>query len=236
MAWKDSKGAYRSRWRTESEPEYHFPSWAWQTLAAVFIFCILLGASRSNTGMALEAVAVARDAVNTDTTYQDVKTWIAKLPDTVAAISRFDLRGFWAERVTGRQSALLWPCDGEVTSYFGWRANDEATGMSLHQGIDIDSPEGGKVVAVLDGIITGIRQSPSYGLVVEIEHSQGFSSVYGHLSSASVVKDQKVKKGEAIGTVGESGNATGPHLHFEIRKDGIEIDPMTLLPPKAKMQ
>ncbi len=236
MAWKDSNGAYRSRWRPESEPEKQFPSWAWQALVAVFIFCILLGASRANTGLALEAAAVARDAVSTDITYQDVKTWIAKLPDTVVALARFDLKGFWAERVTGGQSAFVWPCDGEVTSYFGWRPNVEASGMSLHQGIDIDLPEGGKIVAVLDGIVTSIRQSPSCGLVVEIEHSQGFSSVYGHLGSASVVKDQKVKKGEAIGTAGENGNAAGSYLYFEIRKDGIEIDPMTLLPPKPKMQ
>ena len=72
--------------------------------------------------------------------------------------------------------------------------------------------------------------------VVEIEHSKGFSSVYGHLGSVTVVKDQKVKRGEAIGTVGETGNATGSHLHFEIRKDGIEIDPMPLLPSRSKTQ
>lgn len=236
MAWKSGKEAYRSRWQREAESFKPLPSWAWQILVSAFVFCVLFGVSRSNTETSVEVVALSRDAVSKDITYQDVKEWIARLPETVTSLSRLDLRGFWAERVSGKQNVLVWPCDGEVTSYFGWRPNIEAPGMSLHQGIDIDSPEGDKVASVMDGIITGIRESSSYGLVVEIEHSKGFSSVYGHLGSVTVVKDQKVKRGEAIGTVGETGNATGSHLHFEIRKDGIEIDPMPLLPSRSKTQ
>ncbi len=236
MAWKGSKRDYKSRWQPQEDTGKTMPAWAWQALVALLVFFIILGASQSGVGMAQDVVTFARNAVQDDMTYDDVKTWIANLPETVSTWLGVDLGNFWAKGVIGKKSAFIWPCEGEVTSYFGWRPNTDAPGMSLHQGIDIAAQEGTNVVSTADGIITGVRQSESYGLVVEIEHSQDFSSVYGHLGSVSVVKDQKVKKGESIGSVGESGNATSPHLHFEIRKDGLEIDPMTLLPPKSKVQ
>ena len=68
--------------------------------------------------------------------------------------------------------------------------------------------------------------------MVEVEHGGGITTLYGHLDSAAV-KDQKLS-GRCDWHCGESGNATGPHLHFELRKDGIEVDPMTLLPPLVK--
>lgn len=236
MAWKHGRQESSQRWQPGTLAKTPLPGWAWQALVSLMIFFVILGASRSDVDRAGELVAMARQAVDHDMTYDDVKAWVAKLPEMVATVARFDIEQFWVRGVTGRQGALTWPCQGEVVSYFGWRANPESQGMSLHQGIDIAAEEGTQVVAVAEGMVTSVRQSDSYGLTVEIEHSQGFSSLYAHLGTVSVMKDQKVKQGEVIGTVGKTGNAAGPHLHFEIRKDGLEVDPLTLLPPGSKTQ
>ncbi|HHX10102.1 MAG TPA: M23 family metallopeptidase [Firmicutes bacterium] len=236
MAWRHDRQEYRTRWQPEPLSKAPLPGWAWQTLVALMIFFLILGASRSNLTAAEDLVAMAKEAVDEDITYDEVKAWIANLPEIVSRVAAFDIERFWARGVVGRQSSLIWPCEGEVVSYFGWRTNEDSQGMSLHQGIDIAAEEGSDVVAVAEGMVTSVRQSDSYGLTVEIEHSQGFSSVYAHLGTVSVMKDQKVKQGEVIGTVGKTGNATGPHLHFEIRKEGLEIDPLTLLPPRPEIQ
>ena len=236
MAWNHGRQEYRSRWQPQSLPKTSLPGWAWQALAALMIFFVILGASQSKLERAEDLVAMVRRAVENDITYDDVKAWVANLPEIVSTVAGFDLEKFWARGVIGKQSTLIWPCEGEVVSYFGWRSNPDSQGMSLHQGIDIAAEEGTQVVAVAEGIVTSVRQSDSYGLMVEIEHSQGFSSVYAHLGTVSVMKDQKIRQGEALGTVGKIGNATGPHLHFEIRKEGLEVDPMMLLPPRSKIQ
>ena len=185
MAWKYDRDAYREAYKVrrkpESEPNKEIPYWAWQALACVFVFCLLLGASKSGAGMAVDVVSTAKRIVTDDTSYQDVMTWISALPDALATITRLDLKGFWSQATFGKKNIPIWPCDGEITSHFGWRTNTEMVGMSFHQGIDISLPEGGEILTILDGVITSIRESPSYGLVIEIEHAKGMSSVYGHL-------------------------------------------------------
>lgn len=236
MDWKGGRQEIKGRWQPQRSPEQPLPGWAWQALVALFVFFIVLGASHSGMGMAQEVTAVAKRAVEADLTYDDVKAWVTKLPDTVAAIAGFDIEKFWAAGVTTKHAAFTWPCEGEVVSFFGWRTDEDTKIMSLHQGIDIAAEEGSKVTSSAHGIITAVRRSDSYGLMIEIEHGQGFSSVYAHLGSASVEKGQEVERGEIVGTVGESGRATAPHLHFEIRKDGVEMDPLTLLSPKSSLR
>lgn len=205
-----------------------------EAIVSLFIFALLLGASKAGQGFSLSVVSFAKGTVSKDITYDEIKAFASGLPARVKNLASLDLKNFWSRAVTGKPTSLAWPVTGDVTSYFGWRPSPDSSGMSLHQGIDIDAPKGSKVAVVLDGVVTGVRESPQYGLVIEIEHGGGVSTIYGHLDSALVKKDQKLTRGEAIGTVGESGNATGPHLHFELRKDGIEVDPMTLLPPLVK--
>ncbi len=236
MDWKGGRQKIKSRWQPPKSPSQPLPGLAWQVLAALFVFFIILGASHSSTGMAQEVAAVAKRAVENDLTYDDLKAWVTNLPHTFAVLAGFDIEKFWAAGVTSKQDAFAWPCEGKVVSFFGWRTEEDSKVMSLHQGIDIAAEEGLGVSASAHGIITSVRYSDSYGLMIEIEHGQGFSSIYAHLGSASVEKGQKVEKGEIVGTIGESGRATAPHLHFEIRKDGVEIDPLTLLPPKSSLR
>ncbi|HHW18253.1 MAG TPA: M23 family metallopeptidase [Firmicutes bacterium] len=234
MAWGGNYQERRRSWEQDRDALGKLPGWTLQLFASLFIFFLILGAAKGESGLSKDMFAFAKDVVEKDITYEEVKAWVIGIPDTVRKIAGLDLRDFWIKGASGQPIQLAWPVQGEVTSFFGWRPNPDSPGMSLHQGIDIQVPEGTRVVAALDGIVTSVRESPSYGLVVEIEHPNGFSTVYAHLQSVFVKKDQKVKKGEAIGTAGQSGNATAPHLHFELKKDGLEIDPMTILPPRVK--
>jgi murein DD-endopeptidase MepM/ murein hydrolase activator NlpD len=94
-----------------------------------------------------------------------------------------------------------------------------------HSGVDLAAARGTLVVATLPGIATVVLSTTGYGLHVIIDHGGGLSSLYGHLDAVVITSGEYVLAGQIIGTVGSSGNATGPHLHFEIRRDGIAEDP-----------
>jgi murein DD-endopeptidase MepM/ murein hydrolase activator NlpD len=94
-----------------------------------------------------------------------------------------------------------------------------------HSGIDLAAARGTPVVATLPGIATVVPSATGYGLHVIIDHGGGLTSLYGHLDTVVITSGAYVLAGQVIGTVGSTGNATGPHLHFEIRRDGIPEDP-----------
>jgi murein DD-endopeptidase MepM/ murein hydrolase activator NlpD len=98
-------------------------------------------------------------------------------------------------------------------------------GGHWHSGVDLAAARGTPVVATLPGIATVVLSATGYGLHVIVNHGGGLSSLYGHLDTAVITSGAYVLAGQVIGTVGSSGNATGPHLHFEIRRDGIAEDP-----------
>lgn len=98
-------------------------------------------------------------------------------------------------------------------------------GGHWHSGIDLAAARGTPVLATLPGTVTVIVSPTGYGLHVVIDHGGGLSSLYGHLDTVVVASGDLVAAGQVIGTVGSTGNATGPHLHFEIRRDGIAEDP-----------
>jgi len=94
-----------------------------------------------------------------------------------------------------------------------------------HSGIDLAAPSGRPVRATLPGRVMVVHSAGGYGLHVVIDHGAGLSSLYGHLSEVLVPDGALVEAGASIGAVGSTGNSTGPHLHFEIRRDGIAEDP-----------
>ena len=94
-----------------------------------------------------------------------------------------------------------------------------------HSGIDLAAARGTPVMATLPGVATVILSATGYGLHVVIDHGGGLSSIYGHLDTVTIASGEYVIGGAVIGTVGSSGNASGPHLHFEIRRDNIPEDP-----------
>jgi peptidoglycan DL-endopeptidase CwlO len=122
--------------------------------------------------------------------------------------------------------AHAWISQGFGCTSFAFEPVDRACpGGHWHSGIDLAAARGTPVRATLPGIVTVIVSATGYGLHVVIDHGGGLSSLYGHLDTVLVNSGDDVVVGQVIGTVGSSGNATGPHLHFEIRRDGIAEDP-----------
>jgi len=126
---------------------------------------------------------------------------------------------------------FAWPLPGaaRVTSRFGWR-NVSVAGNRYHVGLDLGAPTGTPVLASLDGTVLRTGWMGAYGYAVYVGHADGFETRYAHLSSIAVEPGQRVARGSAIGRVGSTGASTGPHLHFEIRRAGRALDPLTVLP------
>jgi murein DD-endopeptidase MepM/ murein hydrolase activator NlpD len=124
----------------------------------------------------------------------------------------------------------LWPVFGTVTSRFGeLRELSPSGGMRPHQGVDISVPPGTPIIAPADGVVTFCGQESEYGLLICIDHGNGFSTAYGHLKELLVQTGDRVKIGQVVGTVGSSGNSTGPHLHYEVRIQGNPVNPLQYL-------
>lgn len=116
-----------------------------------------------------------------------------------------------------------------ITSYFGPRA-DPFTGVrSNHTGIDMACPQGSAILASSSGTVAVSGFHPVYGNYVIIKHSNGYQTLYGHMSKILVKKGQWISQGSRIGLVGSTGYSTGPHLHFTIYKNGKLVDPLTLI-------
>ncbi len=120
---------------------------------------------------------------------------------------------------------FLWPLQGKVSSSFGMRNGRP------HEGIDITAPLGTDIKAAADGVVMRSGWSRGdYGKTVVITHKDGFETLYGHNSYNLVSEGARVTAGQVIGRVGRTGNATGNHVHFEIRKNGAPVNPLFFLP------
>ena len=120
-----------------------------------------------------------------------------------------------------------WPVEGTIIAPFGVRW--EADGPTIHRGVDIVVPTGTPVYAMSSGNVSFAGTMTDFGLVVLVDHRDGISTLYAHLSQILVVEGQAVTRDESLGLSGASGNATGPHLHFEIRGRGHQLDPVAML-------
>ena len=123
-------------------------------------------------------------------------------------------------------SQLVAPVDGEISSEFGWRRDPFTGQRGWHSGIDIAAPEGTPVKACLNGQVTFAGKRNGYGNLIVVDHSGGLQSYYGHNKAINVTEGQAVRAGQQIAAVGHTGRATGPHLHFEIRRNDVAVDPM----------
>ena len=121
---------------------------------------------------------------------------------------------------------MVWPSDfTEITSWFGNRPYPGAGGSTNHGGLDIGASMGSNVYAALGGTITSSGWNGGYGNAITIDHGNGLSTLYGHMSQLIAGVGQMVAPGQVIGLVGSTGNSTGPHLHFETRMNGERMDP-----------
>ena len=117
---------------------------------------------------------------------------------------------------------------------WGWRYSTARGAWRMHTGLDLIAAEGTAVLAVSGGRVQRVDQISGYGLTVLVDHGDGWSSLYAHLLKASVAEGDTVRAGEPLGAVGQSGNATTPHLHLELRQRQpqglVAVDPTPLLP------
>ena len=126
-------------------------------------------------------------------------------------------------------SLPVWPLEARISSSFGWR-KDPISGTKLfHEGIDLAAEEGTDVKAVMAGRVQITDDQKGYGKVVVLDHGHGFTTLYAHNRDIIVKAGDWVTKGSSIAKVGSTGRSTGPHLHFEVRRDGKKLDPENFL-------
>ncbi|MGH7571159.1 MAG: M23 family metallopeptidase [Gemmatimonadota bacterium] len=129
---------------------------------------------------------------------------------------------------------LIWPLamdDVEVmSSRYGPREHPQGGARRFHRGLDLRADEGTPVYAVADGTVARSARGGAYGNLVVLEHGEGLESLYAHHSRNLVETGERIRRGQAIALVGHTGNATGDHLHFELRWRGGTVDPWTVLP------
>ncbi len=124
----------------------------------------------------------------------------------------------------------LWPVLGRITSSFGeTRFSPSSGGTRPHMGIDIAAASGTPIAAPADGVVLIAGKEAEYGRLVCIDHGHGYTTMYGHLTDFHVKAGDRVKAGQILGTVGTSGNTTGPHLHYEVRMYGRPVNPYSYL-------
>jgi len=118
------------------------------------------------------------------------------------------------------------PAQGWITSYFGPRISPTSGRLKMHEGLDVGGLVGAPIVAPADGTVTFSGPKPGFGVIVQLDHGYGVETLYAHNNSTSVKKGQHIKRGDQIARVGNTGNSTGPHLHYEIRINGTTVDPL----------
>ena len=121
------------------------------------------------------------------------------------------------------------PLRGKITSGFGARKDPFSPNITFHSGIDIGVPVGTTVVSVLPGTVRKTGYNSTSGYYVEVEHANGFRSLYCHLSKISVSESETVHSGTVLAKSGESGKTTGPHLHFRLSYQKTPVDPLLFL-------
>lgn len=130
------------------------------------------------------------------------------------------VRGKGASTNASLRGDLEWPLRGVLYTRFGRK------GKEAHDGIDLAAPLGTPIKAARSGTVIYAGEQRGYGLIAIIEHANGLTTLYAHNRELRVKTGQQVSDGQVIATVGESGRTTGPHLHFEVRKEGVPVDPL----------
>ncbi|MGO9377971.1 MAG: M23 family metallopeptidase [Dissulfurispiraceae bacterium] len=156
---------------------------------------------------------------------EELKAQLRKSAESVSSIKEYlrEQRDLYVSTPSG------WPVTGAITSPFGEREAPIGGGMQFHTGIDISVPTGTPVKSTAEGIVSFAGLSAGSGNLVVIEHGLGYTTAYAHNSSITVKVGQRVKRGDIISYSGSTGNSTGPHLHYEVWKQGKAVNPQPYL-------
>jgi murein DD-endopeptidase MepM/ murein hydrolase activator NlpD len=127
----------------------------------------------------------------------------------------------------------IWPLAGRLLSHFGHREDPFSGHQAFHAGVDLSAPVGLAVRTTADGIVTTGAYSGAYGKLIVVDHGNGLSTYYAHLSRIDVIPGQEVRMGQIIGATGATGRVTSPHLHYEVRIGGSPVNPYPYLARSA---
>ncbi|MFD3260516.1 peptidoglycan DD-metalloendopeptidase family protein [Paenibacillus lentus] len=183
---------------------------------------------KQNTeGMGGELIPLTEDDIDSliEETKESISASLEEMPALQARLEQTK------EAVTEYKEMMrilptFWPADSlKTTSPFGKRQDPFNGRLTLHNGLDIKGNTGDLIYAAADGKVTDTGYSSSRGNYVTISHPSGLSTNYLHLHEVSTTKGDQVKQGDVIGTLGSTGRSTGPHLHFEVVKNGVMVDP-----------
>ncbi|MGD1108383.1 MAG: M23 family metallopeptidase [Terracidiphilus sp.] len=189
----------------------------------------------SKTASAPAPAALAQtDDVNQQQVANSIDMFYALRAEAMSGAVSRALEGGLTSNFTGDWTELadapsMWPVEGRVASSFGEREDPINGEGAFHTGVDIDAPYGTPVRASADGTVAGAQMGAGYGREVTLDHGHDVITLYGHLSTVAVYPGQHVTRGEIIGYVGESGRATGPHLHYEVRLHNVPVNPYKYL-------
>ncbi|HIC91010.1 MAG TPA: M23 family metallopeptidase [Syntrophaceae bacterium] len=172
-----------------------------------------------------QVAAILREDVNPLTRrfredMEAVKEGIKRRMESFHEIDTFLKR----QREIWQATPSIWPTSGRITSRFGWRK-----GGGFHQGVDIANAPGTPIRATADGEVVLARRSGGYGLLVVVDHGNGFRTRYAHNKKLLIKKGDKVRKGQIIAYMGGTGKSTGTHLHYEVRMAGRPVNPLNYM-------
>jgi murein DD-endopeptidase MepM/ murein hydrolase activator NlpD len=177
---------------------------------------------------------------------EDITTEGAQMPGYKESLEQYDfLKSASFSRVQHQYAHAwqkdivpsLWPVNGKILSRFGDRQDPFSGEGEIHTGVDISAPSGTVVVAAADGVISHAEfAAGGYGKLVIIDHGNGMTTWYAHLSSFEVLPGQEIRRGQALGHSGATGRVTAPHLHYEIRVGHAAVNPYPYLTKSVMLQ
>lgn len=178
--------------------------------------------SRQWSELIKKSFELSKEYTSFDFKYKKVKDVISNIEIKIHELDQFLLD---KDSILKSTPTIL-PSNGWITSYFGHRLSPYAGRVKMHEGIDVGAPYGAPIFAPADGIITFSGIKAGFGKFVQIDHGYGIETLYAHSQKLIVKKGEKVKRGQLIAKVGSTGYSTGPHLHYEVRVNGIAVDPL----------
>ena len=184
-----------------------------------------LAASRDTLAAArrLKASALATSRESREEYLEEVEALAAQSASLAAAIREAQAQAGSTGGGAPSASGFIWPVNGTVVSGFGWRWG------RMHEGIDITASSGTPIWAAAAGTVIHAGWLGGYGNLVVVDHGDGLATAYAHASAILVGVGQQVSQGETVSLVGSTGNSSGPHLHFEVRVNGVAVDPLLYL-------
>ncbi len=162
---------------------------------------------------------------------QTYERWIEEWEEesrAIASLLRRLQRSQRSRSITPWTGSLLRPVNGPIVSGFGYRVHPIFRRVKFHYGVDIAASHGTPIQAAADGVVVFAGWRRAYGITVILDHGNGLATLYAHCSRVLVSEGQTVKQGDIIALVGSTGLSTGPHLHFEVRRYGEPINPLTV--------